>query len=137
MSWFWILMIGLAFVGAMVKGSEQNKKKEEDAARKKRADDARAAIMASGDKEAIRQLQVMDASYLSRANGSSSTPSVAGNALGTAAAVAGGMVVGNAISGAIASAQLEAAMADIQSDLAATSASFDGLSDLGDIDIDI
>lgn len=137
MDWYWIVLIVIGIAGVVAKGAEENKKTAEEASRKKRAEDARTAILASGDVEAIRQLQMMDAAYLSVPQGRGQTSGIGSNALGTAAAVAGGMVIGNAVSSSIASAQLQAALSDIQTDIGATAASLGSTADLGDIDFDI
>lgn len=126
MEWFWFILIGLAVVGWISKSSEQDKKKKEieaDVALKRaRAEEARAAILASGNKEAIERLHLMEASY--QASQNQVAPQRAGSGmLGTATAVAGGMVIGNAISGAVQAAQLEAAFADIEANLDASAES--------------
>lgn len=137
MDWFWWIVVGLVVVGAMSKASEENKKKADESSRKERAEAARAAIIASGDKDAIRQLHLMEASYLNSPTGNrGALASSSGNALGTAAAVAGGMVVGNAITASIQSAQLEAAFADLQADLEATSVGLADVSSLSDSSFD-
>ena len=117
-------------LGLIAKSSEnsaaQTKKKaveDEIGVRKSRAEEARSAILSSGDTEMILKLRLMEAGFqapIARSVEGDSRPAAVGpSAFGTAAAVAGGMVVGNAISGAIASQQLEAAFADIQADLEA------------------
>lgn len=83
MDWFWWIVVGLVVLGAISKASEENKKKAEEGSRKERAEAARAAILASGDKDAIRQLQLMEASYLNPAGGSrGAVASTSSNALG-------------------------------------------------------
>lgn len=139
----------------IAKGKEQNdisakKKAAEDelALRKQRAEEARAAIHASGDSELIAKLRLMDATSSSLppsvTMGQSANVGNGSSILGTAAAVAGGMVVGNAISSAIAAEQFQSAFADIQANidgnLAEASGSLaDGASDidLSDLDFDI
>ncbi len=128
--WFWIIVIAFVVLGLIGKANEENKKKEEETSRKQRAEAARSAILASGDKESIRQLRLMEASYQTASVGRTGGNSASGNALGTAAAVAGGMVVGNAISGAIQSAQLQTALAEVQANLDATTASLGDVSGL-------
>lgn len=124
MDWFWIVLIGLAIFGGLSRAAETEKKKKEAVAeaalRKERAEAARAAILASGNKEAIGRLHLMEASYLASAGQPVQAGSQGAGAgiLGTAAAVAGGMVVGNAVSGAIQAAQIDAAFADLQANLA-------------------
>lgn len=138
MDWFWWVIIGLVVAGLVVKGNEENAKKAEEATRKERAEAARSAILASGDKEAIRQLHLMEASYANSASaGRTAQAAAGGSALGTAAAVAGGMVVGNAISSSIQAAQLEAAFADLQADLEATQVELGDAGSLDDIDLDL
>ena len=125
-------------LGMFSKGAEQNAKKAEESNRKERAEAARAAILASGDKDAIKQLHLMEASYQNSPSGvRGQATGGANSALGTAAAVAGGMVVGNAISTSIQAAQLEAAFADLQADLEASATELGDLASLSDEDFNL
>ena len=138
MDWFWWVIIAIAVMGMISKGNEANAKKAEETSRKERAETARAAILASGDKDAIEQLHLMEASYQQATVGTRGQGMGSGNsALGTAAAVAGGMVVGNAISTSIQAAQLEAAFADLQADLEAAEIELGDMASLGEADFDL
>lgn len=138
MDWVFGIIIVLAIFVWIGNATEKNKKEKEQEAeillRKERAETARTSILASGDKELIQKLHLMEASYQSAGQTASNQAAAAGRSgpglIGTAAAVAGGMVVGNVISGAVQAAQLEAALQDIQADLGADTqlsmASLDG-----------
>lgn len=143
MEWF-IIFIVVALIVGVIKGAgeaEQKKKVENEAKeRKERAEKAREAIMASGDKEMINKLLLMDAAYQEN---SARSQALAGtnsgsSALGTAAAVAGGVIVADAVTTSMHQAALEDALAEVQADFEANAeelqASLDGLSDLGETD---
>jgi hypothetical protein len=154
MDWIIIGIIGLFLLGVFGKASEANEKnrkkqqlEDEVQLRKKRAEEARSAILASGDKDMIARLRLMEAGFDERRSSAAATPAASApvrsgpSALGTAAAVAGGMVVGNAVSGAIVASQLENAFADISADLEAdlsdASTELASISDeLGETDFD-
>ena len=127
MEWFWIIAVVLVALGALGNAAEKSKKEKAQEAetelRKQRAEEARNAILASGNREANAKLQLMEASYQGQSSARTAQPTGGNGAgpglLGTAAAVAGGMVVGNAVIGAVQMAQLEAALQDIESDLSA------------------
>lgn len=138
MDWLWWVLGGLVVLGVISKGSQENAKKAEEVTRKERAEAARIAIMASGDKDAIRQLHLMEASYQHPTSGNRAVlAGPASGALGTAAAVAGGIVVGNAISSSVQAAQLEAAFADLQADLDAAEIDLADGASLDELDLDL
>ena len=146
-----VVLFIFGLIGKANEASEKNKKQkaleDEVKLRKQRAEEARSAILASGDKEMIARLRLMEAGFDDRRTSApvaSAAPSPVRSgpsALGTAAAVAGGMVVGNAVSGAIAASQLEDAFAsisaDLEADLSDASTELASISgDLGDTDFD-
>ncbi len=145
MEWFVIGVIVFFVFGMISKGAEKAKADEEIKQRKERAEKAREAILASGDKELINKLYLMEAGYQEKAAsaGRGAQASSGPSALGTAAAVAGGVLVADAVSASVQQAQLEAAFADIQADFEANldevSAGLDDLDtdvDDGDFDLD-
>lgn len=140
----WIIgLIVIAVIGAFVKaGSEAEEKKkadEEISERKERAKRARESILASGDKELINQLLLMEANY-DGAGARKSGPAsgnISPSALGTAAAVAGGVIVADAVTNSMHQAALEDALADVRTDLEAEADELRAsLSDFGDFESD-
>lgn len=81
---------------------------------RQRIEEARAAILASGDRDLINRLHLLDAAKGSAplAPGRDGGPSL----LGTGLAVAGGMVLGNMLAGMTLSRELEAAFATLAAD---------------------
>jgi len=83
-------------------------------AERKRVEDARAAILASGDRDLINRLHLLDA-----ARGDPGNLQVRDNGpslLGTGLAVAGGMVLGNLLAGMTLSRDMAAAFATLAAD---------------------
>jgi len=121
--WMWAIIV-MGIIGAVMNSSEKEKKRkaaeQEVATRKQRAEDARAAILASGDQEMINRLRLMEATAQGGTNAAAAQMQPASampSLVGTAAAVTGGIVVGNAITGAVQMAALETALQDVLADL--------------------